>query len=194
MEEQALDARARLALVEIALDGRHDFVEARLDEQLVRDMDAAERGEAVVPGAARHLLELFQPRHRTRSGEQAVRDDTCQSRAQRHLAIVDAANADMMKMRQSISTHFQETYAVHRRHESTLADYEAQIDVIMGDVHAVELAGMERRFELKETLEPAEYNAVFADIQEEVIKGDKKEAKQDAKRKKKEDRKAAKGK
>lgn len=115
-------------------------------------------------------------------------------RREKALAIVDAANADMMKMRQSITTHFQETYAVHRRHESTLADYEAQIDVIMGDVHAVELAGMERRFELKETLELSEYNAVFADIQEEVIKGDKKEAKQDAKRKKKDDKKAAKGK
>ncbi len=115
-------------------------------------------------------------------------------RREKALAILEAADADMIKTRQGLVGHFNEAYEVHRRHESTLADYETAVAALMDDVHAVEVAGMERRFELKEALTLDEYNAIFADVQEEVIKGDKKDAKKDAKQKKKDERKAAKGK
>ena len=140
---------------------------------------------ATTTGGPDHWKELV---HQFRKAiKHEVKD---KERRDKALAILEAANADMLTARKAMVGHFQEAYAVHLRYESTKDDYVASVDTLMNDIHTVELQGMERRFELQETLTPAEYNAVFMDVQEEILKDDKKDAKKDAKQEKKDARKA----
>jgi hypothetical protein len=142
---------------------------------------------ATTTGGPDHWKELV---HRFRKAiKHEVKDKERQEKA---LAVLAAADADMLAGRKAMVTHFREAYAIHLRYESTKDDYVASVDAIMTDIHTVELQGMDRRFELQEVLTPAEYNAVFTDVQEELIKDEKKDAKKDAKQAKKDARKAKK--
>ena len=144
---------------------------------------------AVTTGGPDHWKELI---HQFRKAiKHEVKD---KDRRDKALAIIDAADADMLTARKQLVTDFKAAYDVHLSYESTKEDYLASVDKVMTDIHTVELQGMERRFELQEVLNPAEYNAVFIDVQEEIRKDDKKDAKKDAKQAKKDARKAKKAK
>jgi hypothetical protein len=107
------------------------------------------------------------------------------------LVILKAADTDMLAARKQLVQHFNQAYAVHLRYESTRDDYLAAIDQVMKDVNAVEMHGLERRFELKDALTPAEYQAVFAALHDDIMKDDAKDKKKDAKQDKKDARKEA---
>ena len=113
------------------------------------------------------------------------------ARRDQALAILKAADHDVLVARKQLVVHFRQAYDVHLRYTSTREDYLAAVDAAMVDIHTMELAGLDHRFELKALLTPAEYQAIFADIKQGVIHDDAKEKKKQDKQDKKDAKKAA---